>query len=128
MRYPRSYVITFELLSSEHDLALLVLLLSEDEGLGSLENSETFGLGLNALELEGDLLGLLSLLLEDWLGLSTESLLLHVISSLTLSDQGGFTTLVLGNFVGGVLLQLWAESSNSLWDMDHDAYSSCLTN
>ena len=119
MRYPRlSY--------SEHDLALLVLLLSEDEGLGSLENSETFGLGLNALELEGDLLGLLSLLLEDWLGLSTESLVLHVISSLTLSGLRGLTSLVLGNFVSGMLLEFPAESSDSLWNMHH--FSSCLTN
>ena len=113
---------------SEHDLALLVLLLSEDEGLGSLEDSERFALGLNALELEGDLLGLLGFLLEDRLGLSTETLLLHVISSLTLSSLGGLTSLVLGDFVSGMLLELPAISSDSLWNMHHFAFSSCLTN
>ena len=109
-------------------MALGNFLLTEDEGLASLDDSERFGLALGAFELEHDFLSVLGLLSEDRLGLSTESGLLHVISSLTLSDQGGFTTLVLGNFVGGVLLQLWAESSNSLWDMDHGAFSSCLTN
>ena len=120
-RYPRSRC-------SEHDLALLVIFLTEDEGLGSLDDSESFGLGLSALELEGDLLGLLGLLLEDWLSLTTETLLLHVISSLTLGGLGGLTGLVLGDLVGGMLLELPAISSDSLWNMHHFAFSSCLTN
>ena len=107
---------------SEHNLTLLVLLLSEDEGLGSFDDSETLGLGLSAFELEHDLLGLLGLFLEDWLGLPSESLLFHIISSLTLGSGGGLTGLVLRDFMGGVLLQLSAESSNSLWDMHHFAF------
>ena len=114
--------------SSEHDLSLLVLLLSEDESLGSLEDSVRLALGLGALELEGDLLGLLGLLFEDWLGLTTETLLLHVVSSLTLSGEGGLTGLVLGHLVDGVLLELPAISSDSLWNMHHFVISSCLTN
>ena len=109
-------------------MASLVLLLSEDESLGSLDDSETLGLRLGALELEHDLLGLLSLLLEDWLGLSTEALLFHIISSLALGGERGLSGLVLGDFVVGMLLQLWAESSNRLWDMHHFVSSSCLTN
>ena len=103
-------------------------LLTEDEGLASLDDSERFGFGLGAFELEDDFLGVLSLLSEDWLGLSTETLLFHIISSLTLGDKGGFTRFVLGNLVGGVLLELWAVRSNSLWNMNHFAFSSCLTN
>ena len=113
---------------SEHDLTLGYFLLTEDEGLASLDDSERFGFALRAFKFEHDFLGVLGLLSEDWLGLSTETLLFHIISSLTLGDKGGFTRLVLGNFVGSVLLQLWAESSNSLWDMHHFAFSSCLTN
>ena len=108
-------------------MSLLVLLLSEDEGLGSLDHSVTFGFGLGALKLKHDLLGLLSLLLEHWLGLTTESLLLHVVSSLSLGSFGVLTLLVLRDFVDGVLLQLAAESSNRLWDMYHFAFSSCST-
>ena len=100
-------------------MALLVLFLSEDEGLGSLDDSERFSLGLGALELKHDLLGLLGLLLEDGLGLSTETLLLHIISSLTLGSGRGLTGLVLGHFVSCMLLQLWAVGSDSLWNMHH---------
>ena len=106
-------------MGSEHNLTLLVLLLSEDEGLGSFDDSETFGLALGAFELEHDFLSLLGLLLEDWLGLTTETLLFHVISSLTLGGLGGLTGLVLRDFMGGVFLQLCAESSDGLRDMHH---------
>ena len=114
--------------SSEHDLTLGNFLLTEDEGLASFDDSERLGFGLGAFELEDDFLGVLSLLSEDWLGLSTESLLFHIISSLSLGDKGGFTRFVLGNLVGCVLLELWAVRSNSLWNMNHFAFSSCLTN
>ena len=109
-------------MGSEHNLTLLVLLLSEDEGLGSFDDSETFCFALGAFELKHDLLGLLGLLLEDWLGLTAESLLFHVISSLTLGSGGCLTGLVLGDFVGCVFLQLSAESSDGLWDMHHFAF------
>ena len=113
---------------SEHDLSLGILLFTKDNGSASFNNSEIFRFGLGALKLEGNLLGLLCLLSEDWFGLSTETFLFHIISSLTLGDKGGFTRFVLGNLVGSVLLELWAVRSNSLWNMNHFAFSSCLTN
>jgi len=93
--------------------------LSDDDTLRSLDGSERLGLSLGTFELEYNLLGLLSLLSEDGLGLSTESLLFHIISSLTLSDFGSLTGFVLGNLVKGVLLQLWAVGSDGLWDVHH---------
>ena len=105
--------------SSEHDLAFGVLLLSNNDTLRSLDGSEGLGLRGGTLKLEDDLLGLLGLLSEDGLGLSTESLLLHIVSSLTLGGQRSLTSFVLGNFVHGVLLQLWAVGSDGLWDVHH---------
>ena len=104
---------------SEHNLSLGVLLLSEDEGLASLDNSETLGLGLGALELEHDLLGVLGLLSEHGLGLSSESLLLHIVSSLSLGGLGGLPSLVLGDLVESVLLGFLAETLKLLGDMHH---------
>ena len=104
---------------SEHDLALGVLLLSDNNTLGSFDGSERLALSGGTLKLEDDLLGLLSLLSEDGLGLSTESLLFHIISSLSLGDKGSLTGFVLGDFVERVLLQLWAVGSDGLWDVHH---------
>ena len=80
---------------------------------------ERLGLGLRALELEHDLLGLLGLLPENRLGLSTESFLLHIISPLALGDDGVLALLVLGHLVHGVLLCLPAVGSDCLWNMHH---------
>ena len=80
---------------------------------------ERLGLGLGALELEDDLLGVLGLLPEDGLGLSTESLLLHIISPLSLGHQRVLALLVLGHLVHGVLLFLPAVSSLRLGNMHH---------
>jgi hypothetical protein len=63
-------------------------------------------LALTALELESDLLGNLGLLLEDWLLLTAESLLLVVISSSSLSEERLFTLFVLGDLVLGVTLAI----------------------
>ena len=105
---------------SEEDLVLVDnILLSEDDGLASLDSSETSGLRFSALELEHNLLGVLGLLSEDGLGLTSETCLLHIISSLSLSVFGSLSCLVLRNFVNSVFLQLWAMSSNRLWDMHH---------
>ena len=91
-------------------------------------SSEGFCLGLSALELQYNLLGVLCLLVEDWLGLTAETCLFHVISSLSLSNFGSLTGLVLGNFVDCMSLQLWAVSSNRLWDMHHLAIFFLLNN
>ena len=112
---------------SEHDHALGVLLLAKHEGLASLDHTEALCLALGALELEHDLLGVLCLLSEDGLGLSTETLLFHIISSLTSGSKGILSFLVLGNLVDSMLLELSAVSSHRLWDMYHFV-SSCLTN
>lgn len=42
----------------------------------------------------------LCLLVEDGLGLTTVTLLLPVVTALTLGEQGGLTSLVLGHLVG----------------------------
>ena len=113
---------------SEHDLTLGLLFLTEDNSLASLDNLEVPCLGLGAFELEHDLLGLLCLLSENWLGLSTETFLFHIISSLTLGGEGSLTSFVLRDFMNSVLFGLWAVSSNLLWDMDHFAFLLYLTN
>jgi hypothetical protein len=114
------------LASSEHGTTGGLLLLTEDESSGSLEDAEASALGLSALELKGDLLGLLGLLSEDGLGLTTETLLLHVVSALTESSRGIFTLLVLGDLVHGVLLGLHAEAFESLRNVDHYLLATCL--
>merc|ERR1719498_1219633 len=99
---------------SEEDVSGGLLLLSKNDSLASLDSSETLSLGLNALELQHNLLGVLGFLMENWLGLSTETSLFHIVSSLSLSKSGGLTGLVLRNFVDSVTLLLWAISSNRL--------------
>ena len=84
---------------SPHDLTLNVFLLTENESLASLNDSERFGLGLSALELEHDLLGVLSLLSEDRFGLSSETCLLLSISSFTLGELRDLSFFVLGYFM-----------------------------
>ena len=59
---------------SEHDSALcLGGIGTEDERLGASNDLASSDLALGALDLEGDLLGLLGLLSEDGLGLTTEA-------------------------------------------------------
>ena len=55
---------------------------------------------------QDNLLGSLSFLVENWLGLTTVTGLLSVISSLTLSVQRSLTSLVLGHSVLSVLSAL----------------------
>jgi len=54
--------------------------------LATLEGELLLVLAGSALHSENDLLGGLGLLLEDWFGLTTETLLLTVVSSLTLGE------------------------------------------
>lgn len=76
-----------------------LLLLSKNECLATLDWAESSSLANGALKLEGNLLCGLCLLSENGLGLTSETFLLGIISSLTLSDGGGLTCLVLGNLV-----------------------------
>ena len=104
---------------SEKDLTLGLLLFTEDESSASLDDLEGFGLGLSALKLEHDLLGVLSLLPENGLGLTTETFLLHIISSLSLGDERVLALLILRYLVDSVLLGLPAVGSLGLWNMHH---------
>ena len=104
---------------SECNLSLNIIFFTKNESLASLEDSETFTFSFCALELEYDLFGLLGLLSEDWLGLSSETFLLHVISSLTLSCFRIFTFLVLRNFMKSVFLCFFTIAFKLLWNMHH---------
>ena len=92
--------------------AILVLALlrvgAQLEVLGPLDGLHALGLALGALQLEHDLLGGLGLLVEDGLRLTSETLLLLLVSPVTLGLAGLLTSLVLRHLVGGVLLALAA--------------------
>ena len=62
----------------------------------------------SAFKTKDNLLGSLGLLVENGLGLTTITGLLTVVTSLTLSEQRGLTSLVLSDLVGGVLSALGA--------------------
>lgn len=71
--------------------------------LTSLQGQLSLGLTVDTLQSQDNLLGGLSLLVENWLGLTTKTGLLTVVSSLTLGEQGSLTSLVLSDLVLGVL-------------------------
>ena len=104
---------------SEKDHTLGLLLFTEDESSASLDDLVRFGLGLSALKLEHDLLGVLSLLPENRLGLSSKTFLLHIISSLSLGDERVLALLILRYLVDSMLLLLPAVGSLRLWNMHH---------
>merc|ERR1719253_1045544 len=89
-------------------LSSCLLLLTEIEVMSTLDGKLLLGLALFALETQDDLLGGLGLLLQDRLGLATETLLLVVITALSLGEVGSLASLVLGDPVKGVLLALLA--------------------
>lgn len=76
--------------------------------LASLQSQLQLGLALDALQSQHDLLGSLSLLVEDRLGLTTVTGLLAVVSSLSLGEERGLASLVLGDLVLGVLAAVLA--------------------
>lgn len=88
--------------------------------LTSLQSQLGLGLADNTLQSQDNLLGGLSLLVENWLGLTTVTALLTVVSSLTLGKQGSLTSLVLGDLVLGVLLAVLALAigSSGFWDVN----------
>lgn len=88
--------------------------------LTSLQSQLGLGLAVDTFQSQDNLLGGLSLLVENWLGLTTETGLLTVVSSLTLSEQGSLTSLVLGDLVLGVLSALLTltESLSKLWNVN----------
>lgn len=56
--------------------------------LATLESELSLGLAVGALKTEDNLLGGLGLLVEDWLGLTTVTRLLSVVTTLTLGEKG----------------------------------------
>lgn len=79
------------------------------------------GLTLDTLQSQNDLLSSLCLSTEDRFGLTTETSLLTVITSLTLSEQGSLTSLVLSNLVLGVLTAVLtlAIGLSGLWNVNY---------
>ncbi len=72
---------------SEDGATLCDFLFTKDEGLASLNRDHSSSLANTALELESNFLGSLCLLSENRLGLSTETLLLSIISSFSLGYE-----------------------------------------
>lgn len=74
----------------------------------------------STFQTQDNLLGSLGFLVEDGFGLTTVAGLFAVVTALTLGEDGGFTGLVLGNFVGGVTTALLTgtEGFTSLRDVD----------
>lgn len=89
-------------------LTLLLLVTTKLKVLASLQRKLTLGLARSALKSQNNLLGGLSLLVQDRLGLTTVTSLLSVVSSLTSSIKRGLTGLVLGDLVLSVLSAFFA--------------------
>ncbi len=64
--------------------------------LAALEGELGLGLAAGALKTKDDLLGSLGLLVEDWLGLTTVTRLLSIVTTLSLGDKGGLNILLIG--------------------------------
>merc|ERR1711902_477081 len=92
--------------------------------LASLDDQKLLLLRLGALESEYDLFGGFGLLVEDGFGLSSVSGLFSVVTTFSLSVEGSFTSLVLGDFESRVLVQLLGEGFSSLWYVDHTDFLS----
>ena len=89
-------------------MTTLSLLGTELEVLGPLKSQVLLGLTFLALQTKNDLTCSLGLLVEDGLGLTSETHLLGIITTLSLGEVGGFSGLVLGNLVDLVLTALLA--------------------
>jgi hypothetical protein len=81
-----------------------LLVTTQLEVLAALQGELLLGLASSALETQDDLLGGLGLLVEDGLGLTTVTTLLPVVTALTLGEEGGLASLVLGDLVLLVLV------------------------
>lgn len=88
---------------SEHQCGTFGLLVTTQlEVLASLQGHVRAVLARRAFQTQDNLLGGLCLLVENGLGLTTVTLLLGVVTTLSLSELGGLTGLVLGDLVGAV--------------------------
>jgi len=85
-------VVVMRLEDNSGTLGLLVT--TELEVLAALERELCLGLAVDALESQYDLLGCLGLLVENWLGLTSVTGLLAVVTTLTLREEGGLRIVV----------------------------------
>merc|ERR1712188_192864 len=72
-----------------------------------------------ALHLQNNFLCSLSFLVENWFGLTSETRLFAIVSSLSLCPKTFFTLLVLGNLVRGMFLAFSTESITLFWNANH---------
>ena len=98
---------------------------TQNERLASSEELAAPDLALGALESEGDLLGLLGLLPEDGLGLSTEARLLGPIAARTLCHLRVLALLVLSNLEFHVFLAYFAVRHLSLGSVHLSQKANC---
>ncbi len=89
-------------------MTTISLLGTKLEVLGPLEGELLLGLTFLAFQTQDNLTGSLGLLVEDGLGLTTESHLLGVVPALALREVGGLAGLVLGHLVDLVLTAFFA--------------------
>ena len=99
---------------------LFLLDTTQFEVLATLEDVLSALRAVLALKLQHNLLGGLDLLVEDGLGLTSETGLLTVVTSLTLGSQTGLTGLLLpSDGMKSVLLAALAESTLLLGKVNH---------
>lgn len=81
----------------------MLLVTTKLKVLASLQTKLSSGLASNTFQTQNNLFGSLGLFMENWLSLTTVTSLFTVVSSLTLSEKGSLTSLILGNLVLSVL-------------------------
>merc|ERR1719356_1681839 len=98
-----------------------LLLVTKFEVLGTLDRQLLLALAGLAFQTKYNLLGGLSLLVEDRLGLTTETLLLVAVTTITLGGLTGGTLLVLRHLVDSVLAAplVLAVGTAFLWYVNH---------
>lgn len=113
-----TYMYVVACLSIQSSLGLL--LSTNLKVLASLDGMHMSGLATLALQVQHNLLGCLGFLMEHWLGLTSETCLLFVVTTLSLSIQRGLSSLVLGDLMHSVLLALFALAIGllRLWNVD----------
>ena len=92
----------------------LCLGFTENKGLASLENLTSSSLACRAFESQSDLPGLLCFLSEDGFSLTTEALLLGLVSPISKSKTGFLAGLVLSHFMNCMLLAFLTVRVSSL--------------
>ena len=85
-------------------MSRLLLLGSKLEVLGTLDTKLLLGLTLLTFKTEHNFTRGFCFFVENWLGLSTETHLFGIITTLSLSKVGGFAGFVLGNLVEAMFL------------------------